>query len=176
MKSKFCLIRTDAPLDEKAFVYVIWVGSTDNDFIKLGLVEAFCKDCGWYFKKWSATVDSALEKRTKYARLDGNKTATPYQFISLSISECYQAIVDDSFSSIEKRHVMTPQEKFMRFRNDPLFLLSYHHKKCITMCPPSTSKTFCRRKGHAFYDLPMSLGFIVLLFILDAIVSRIIGW
>lgn len=173
MKSKFCLIRTDQPLDVGSFVYVIWVGCSDSESVKLTLVQEFCKDCGWYFKKWSPDVDSALELRSKITRVDGTKCVRPYRMISLSISECYQTIIDDSWSEIEKRATMTKQETYMRFRRDPRFLLTYHRKHCTTSCPPSDVNTFCHRQGEGFYNVIGGLSLAIIIFVLDALVSFI---
>ena len=173
MKTKYCLVRTDQPLDVGSFVYVIWVGCSDSEFVKLTLVQEFCKDCGWYFKKWSADVDSALELRTKITRIDGAKYVRPYRMISLSISECYQTIIDDAWVNIESRATMSKQETFLRFHRDPRFLLSYHRKHCNTKCPPSDVNTFCHSKGEGFYNVIGGLSLAILVFVLDALVSFI---
>lgn len=173
MRSKYCLIRTDQPLDVGSFVYVVWAGSTDSESVKLALVQEFCKDCGWYFKKWSADVDSALELRTKMRRVDGAAYVRPYRMISLSISECYQTIIDDSWLNIESRSTMSKQETFLRFHRDPRYLLSYHRKHCNTSCPPSDVNTFCHRQGEGFYNVIGGLSLAILIFVLDALVSFI---
>lgn len=173
MKSKYCLIRTDQPLDVGSFVYVVWAGSSDDESVKLTLVREFCKDCGWYFRKWSDDVDSALELRTKIKRIDGATYVRPYRMISLSISECYQTIINDAWVNIESRATMSKQETFLRFHRDPRFLLSYHRKHCNTKCPPSDVNTFCHRQGEGFYNVIGGLSLAILIFVLDALVSFI---
>ena len=173
MKSKYCLVRTDAPLDVGSFVYVVWVGTTDTDFEKLCLVQEFCKDVGWYFKRWSATVDSALEKRAKLSRIDGTRAVTPYTMIQLNIRQCYEAILDDSFAAIEASHVMTPQETRWRFRNTIPFKLRQNGQSCITTCIPSRRKYLSHRGGKAFYNVGLNLSLAILLIILDAIISNL---
>ena len=173
MKSKYCLVRTDAPLDVGSFVYVVWVGTTDTDFEKLCLVQEFCKDVGWYFKRWSATVDSALEKRRKISRTDGTRAVTPYTMIQLNIRQCYEAILDDSFAAIETNHVMTPQETRWRFRNTIPFILRQNGQSCNTTCPPSRRKYLSHRGGKAFYNVGLNLSLAILLIILDAIISNL---
>lgn len=174
MKRKYCLIRINGALIPGSFVYVVWVGSSLRESTKLALVEEFCKDCGWYFKQWSPTVDSALEKRAAMVRADGNKTAPPYQFHSLNIDQCYNAIIDDAWATIEAHHVMTPQEKFMRFRNDPSFLQLFHRQKCHTACPPSERKYLSHRKRESVSQLVCAIGLGFVLLLLDAFVSNFI--
>ena len=176
MKCKYCLIRNEGELMPSSFVYVIWVGSSLRESECLALVECYCNDIGWYFKKWSLDVDSELMKRTKTIRLDGTKLVTPYQMISLTINQCFDAILDDAWESIEASRVMSPQEKFLRFRHDPKFLMAYNQSKRNTPRQPSRSKYLSRRRSRAFYDLVPSLLFAIALFILDAIVSNIFGW
>ena len=175
MKEKYCLVRTDAPLGVNSFVYQVWVGSTDPELQKLLLVQEYCKDVGWYFKKWSWKVDSALEKRSKLTRVDGTRCVTPYRMISINIKDCYQHIIDDSFSALESRSVMTPQEKEWRFRYNPAFLLRKHAQKRNTPCPPQRRKYLSHGQGKGFYDVGLTLTLAILLLILDAIVTKIFG-
>ena len=171
MKRKYCLVRHGGDLDCNSFVYVVWVGSSLRESMCLALVEEFCKDIGWYFKRWSPAVDSALKIRTKLIRLDGTLSCSPYQMIDLSIKECYQTIIDDSWASLESRHTMTPQETRMRFGHTPRYLLNFHRKSCITSCPPSGRKYLSHGKSKAFYELTPYVAGIVLLIVLDELIS-----
>lgn len=171
MKRKYCLIRCDGDLNPSSFVFVVWVGSSLRESAYLALVEEYCKDCGWYFKKWSPTVDSALEKRAKFSRLDGTRTAPAFQMMSINLETLYQTIIDDSWVALEKSHVMTPQEKFMRFRRDPHFLRAMNHVKSITSCPPSESKYLSHHKRESVRDLVYGVAAIILLIIVDGFVS-----
>lgn len=171
MKCKYCLIRCEGELDVSSVVYVVWVGSSLRESCLLPLVEEFCKDCGWYFKRWSTTVDSALELRTKMSRVDGNRTATPYRMQSVSLETIYQTIIDDSWASLERSFVMTPQEKFMRFRNDPHFIMAMNSSKRITPCSPSKSKYLSLRKRCERHPLATAVAGIVLIILADTIVS-----
>ena len=171
MKRKYCLIRNDGDLNPSSFVYVVWVGSSLRESTLKTLVEEFCKDCGWYFKQWSPTVDSVLEKRAKLTRADGTRCVPPFSMMSLTIQECFDTIVDDSWATLEAKHTMTPQEKFMRFRRDPLFLMAMNAKKRITSCSPSKRKYLSPRKSRAFYELTPAVVAIILLIVLDQLVS-----
>lgn len=175
MRKKYCLVRTDAPLGVNSFVYQVWVGSTDPELQKLLLVQEYCKDVGWYFKKWSRNVDSALEKRTKLTRVDGARCVTPYRMISITIQECYQHILDDSFSALETNSVMTPQEKAWRFRFNPAFLQRKNAQNRNTTCPPQRRKYLSHSQGKGFYNVGLNLTLAILLLILDAIVTKIFG-
>lgn len=175
MKRKYCLIRNDGDLNPSSFVYVVWVGSSLRESVYLSLVEEFCKDCGWYFKRWSPIVDSALEKRSQLARTDGTRGVTVYQMHQLSIFECYQTILDDSWVKLEQSHVMTPQETFMRFRHDPNFLRRINHKNCITSCPPSERKYLSRRKRGFAVEFVLPMLAIIALIVLDTLVTHVIN-
>lgn len=175
MKRKYCLVRTDGDLSVGSFVYVVWAGSSLHESGLLALVEEYCKDCGWYFKRWSPNVDSALEKRSKLRRLDGTLAVKPYQMIRLSIQECYDAIIDDSFSSIEANQVMKPQEIFMRFRKTPEYLMAMNVKQRNTTRPPLRSKYLSHRKLNGFYSLAPAMAALVMLFLLDAFISHVLN-
>lgn len=175
MKRKYCLVRTNGELSVNSFVYVVWAGSSLRESVTLTLVEEFCKDCGWYFKRWSDEVDTALMLRSKLARVDGSRGVTPYQMISMSIQQCYDTIIDDSWIKLEASHVMTPQETFWRFRNVPEFLKTFNAGRCNTSCPPYRRKYLSHRHSGAFYGLCRPIAIIVLLIVLDAFVSDIIS-
>lgn len=174
MKRKYCLVRYGGDLGIGSFVYVVWVGSSLRESVLLSLVEEFCKDCGWYFKQWCAAVDSALQQRTKLTRVDGTRSATPYQMIQLNIQQCYDTIIDDSWSTLEANRVMTPQEKFMRFRRDPNFLMAMNNKKRNTTCPPFRRKYLSHRKQSEAIQAVCGIVSIILLIVADAIVSSLI--
>lgn len=171
MKRKYCLIRCDGDLNPSSFVYVVWVGSSLRESAILALVEEYTKDCGWYFKRWSHDVDSALEKRSKYSRVDGNRSAPAFTMMSVSLEKIYQTIIDDSWKALERQRVMTPQEKFMRFRFDPSYLKAMNTKQRNTTCSPSKSKYLSRRNRESIRDFVRGMVAILLIIIVDALVS-----
>lgn len=174
MKRKYCLVRNQGELGVNSFVYVVWVGSSLRESVYLSLVEEFCKDCGWYFKRWSPQVDSALELRCKMKRVDGNRFAKPYRFIAISIRQCYETIIDDSWVALDQSYKMSPFEKMLRFANHPEYLMAMNTKKRTTTCPPSRRKYLSHGKSRAFYELTPYMVAIVLLLLLDAFVSNYI--
>lgn len=173
MKRKYCLIRGDGDLQPNDFVYIIWVGSSLREFMKYTLVENFCEDIGWYFELWSPAVDSELKRRAMRFTPDGNLTATPYRMISLSASECYQTIIDDSWAEVERNAYMTPQEKRMHFGHTPAYLRDFHKSKCNTMRQPSPRNNLSHRFGSGFYNVVGGLAFALILLMLDACISYI---
>lgn len=175
MKRKYCLVRLHGELGVNDTVFVVWVGSSLRESAKLALVEEYCKDVGWYFKRWSSQVDSALEQRSKLLRVDRTRNVTPYRMIQLNIDECYQTIIDDSWAKIEATTPMTKQEIHMRFRLDPRYLMAYNSKQRNTTCPPYPRKYLSHRNQNAFYGLALPCALIVLLIVLDAIVSNFIS-
>ena len=170
MKHKYCLIRLYGEREISPFVYVVWVGSSLRESTSLALVEEYCKDCGWYFKRWSANVDSALEFRFKMARVDGTKTAKQYQTIQLSIQQCYQTIIDDSFAMLEANYTMTQFELWQRFRNTIQYHTTMNARLRNTSCPPSRRKYLSPRRSRAFYELAPAVAAIVLLIVLDQLI------
>lgn len=175
MKRKYCLIRNAGELKPDSIVYQIWVGSSLRDSTFLALVQEFCKDVGWYFELWSLEVDSQLSQRTKCRSLCGDRITTPYAMISLSIQQCYDAVVDDSFDYLEAHRVMTPQETRQRFSQAPAMLRLLNRKTCDTPCPPHRCKYLSRRRQYGFYDVAPTIALAILIFVLDAIVTKIFG-
>lgn len=173
MKRKYCLIRGDGQLKPGDFVYIIWVGSSLREFMKYTLVENFCEDTGWYFELWSPAVDSELKRRASRFTSDGNQAAKPYRLISLSVTECYQTIIDDSWAEVERNAYMTPQETRLRFGHTTAYLLNLHKSNCITMRQPSRRKYLSQRHGTGFYNVVGGIALALILIMLDACISYI---
>lgn len=174
MRTKFCLVRECGSLGVDSFVYVVWVGSSVRDSVKLGLVQEFCKDVGWYFKKWSPLVDSSLENRTRLIRSCGDPTVKPFRFLSISIAECYQTILDDSWAELHAKAEMSPQEIRHRFHHTIAYNLRQNLRNCNTSCPPSVRKYLSRRHQPGFYNVVGGVTLAILIFILDAIITPIL--
>lgn len=172
MKHKYCLVRTEGNLSPHDFVYVVWVGSSLRESTLLALVEEFCKDVGWYFKRWSATVDSALENRSKMFKSVTAVAARPYQTIAIDIEQCYQTIIDDAWFNLEANHTESQFGLWLRFRNTIAYHSAMNRRKCITKCPPSRRKNLSHKHSRGFYEMAAPMAFIVLLVVLDALVSR----
>lgn len=171
MKHKYCLIRNDGDMGSRPFVYVVWVGSSLRESASLALVEEFCRDCGWYFKRWSPVVDSALDLRFRKMRVDGNVTAKPYQMITLNIQQCYQTIIDDSFAALEANYSMSQFELWQRFRNTIQYYTTMNRRIRNTSCPPSGSKYLSHKKWSDCKQAAVMATCIVILIMLDALVS-----
>lgn len=107
MKSKYCFIQTKGRIGPETFIYVVWAGSSLRESAKLSLVEEYCKDLGFYFKKWGCTVDSALDEARKTIGEGANGGRFKFKMISVTIHELYNLIIDDSFGAIEKNYCET---------------------------------------------------------------------
>ena len=174
MKRKYCLIRNNGDSSPSRFIFVVWVGSSLRETTMLALVEEFCKDCGWYFKRWSSTVDSAIMNRSRLIRTDGNKTAPVFSMIQLGIEQCYQTIIDDSWIALEKSFVMSPQETMLRHRFNPLYLLRHHRRNCHTTCSPSKRKYLSQGQRDVISGFAVPMVAIVLLIVLDVLVTNLL--
>lgn len=173
MKRKFCLVRTRGCLRPDDCVFVVWVGSSLRESAFLSLVEEYCNDVGWYFKLWSAEVDSQLEEWSKqWRRIDG-QAVQPYTMMAITINVCYQTIIDDSWCELINHRVMSPQETFLRFRSDPEYLRRLHARKRNTTCQPYRRKYLSQQNQQAFYNVGACLTLALFLLILDAIVTHI---
>lgn len=171
MKRKFCLVREPGTLNCGSTVYVVWVGSSLRESTYFSLVQEFCKDLGWYFKQWSDEVDSALELRARYSRVDGTQGVSPLRFISISIWVCYQTIIDDSWAKLDAQSMMSHHERVFRFRRDPDNLFQLHHISRDTLRQPIKRKHLSHTyKAGLHHVSALCLG-AAMLFILDAIVS-----
>ena len=174
MKRKYCLIRNDGDLNPSSFVYVVWAGSSLRESCYLALVEEFCKDSGWYFKRWCPEVDSALRLRCKYGARDAGQMLSPYNMMTLSIHQCYQTILDDSWTALEQSYVMTPQETRMRFYRSIPYLQRLNGVHVLRNAHPRRRKHLSHAHSGLLQDFVAPVVLILLLLVLDAFVSSFV--
>lgn len=173
MKSKYCFLRDVGHLVPGSFVYVVWVGSSLREFAKRKLVEEFCRDNGIYFEKWDDQVNSFLDEKAQRFRDNGNVFCSCFAFVSVTISELYSMIIDDSFDAFEAKQVATPFEVWMRCHDVPEYVARMNHTKVIQHASPSRSKNLSlKQKGELVQAVACMVG-VLILFMLDVIVSHL---
>lgn len=157
-------------------IYQVWVGSSLREQTKLTLVEEYCKDCGLYFKQWSPLVDSALNQAKSQFRKSGNVISNPFRSVSVSISELYRMIIDDSFVTFESKIVMSRFEKWMRFNNTLDYYSTHHNLKCNTSCHPSRRLYLSLDKVSESSKAALCVLGVILLCAADILVSYIFNF
>lgn len=173
MKSKYCFLRSSGLSSPDDFVYVVWVGSSLRELAIKSLVEEYARDCGLYFKRWSPQVDSDIDKAGSKYRSDANGLGFAFRFISISIQELSNLIVDDSFDAMEKAYTMSQSEKWCRFRNSIEYVSALNHSFVILNASPSPRKYLSLAKKSQRVRVVACFIGIVILFALDALVSHI---
>lgn len=172
MKSKYCFLRSSGLKSPEDFVYVVWVGSSLRELAIKTLVEEYAKDCGLYFKRWSAEVDSHIDKAKSRYHTDANGLGFAFRTISISIKELSNLIVDDSFEALEKAYTMSESEKWCRFRNSIDYVSAINRSNVLQNASPSLRKYLSlAKKSQRGKVLACFVG-MVFIFLLDALVSH----
>lgn len=176
MKHKYCFLRNHGKFRPDDFIYTVWVGSSVREQTLFTLVDEYCKDCGLYFKLWSSQVDSTLRKAKAQFRMDDNVIAHPFRTASVTISELYEMIIDDSFVKFEESQQPNQFQLWLMFRNNPRYLQSHRKSNVIHHACPEESQYLSRGKMS---DRQKAVACTVALFgliVLDVIVSQIMNW
>lgn len=176
MKSKYCFLRSSGNLKPNDVIYQVWVGSFLREFTKLTLVQEYCKDCGFYFEKWSPEVDSRLDAMKSKYQTDENPLSSPFLSASISIDKLYALILDDSFESFEKNLMLTPTEKWCRFNQTILYHQSLKSSLVTRNAYPHVRKNLSHRNRREVSNAICSLIGIAVLIVIDIIVSNIMNW
>lgn len=114
MKHYYYFVRDLAKATPDSFVYHVSVGSSDREFTKLCLVQEYCKDCGLYFHRVDDVSDTAIRNLEKRLFPGTKLFISPMKRASVSISDLYDMIVEDSFTLFEKSY--TEKRGFFRFK------------------------------------------------------------
>lgn len=136
MKSGYYFVRHSGGLFVGITIYRVWVGSSLKDGAKRKLVELYCKENDLPFVKWTQEVDSLITQFKDKFEVDGCALASPYRTASISISQLYRLIIDDSFNKFEAENYSTPFEIYLNHRNDPDFVARENRKNRDTSCQP----------------------------------------
>lgn len=174
MKSKYCFIQTKGRLGPETFIYVVWAGSSLRESAKLALVEEYCKDQGFYFKRWGAVVDSALDKVRESVGTGANGGRFAFKMIPVSIHELYNLIIDDSFGAIEKNYCESQAGVRFMFGNTIRYHEAMNHQNVIQRANPLRRKNLSSEKmtdGKRF--VACMVGILAIL-TLDAVVYPIL--
>lgn len=111
MKTKYCFIRNPHHFTREDVVYTVYVGTSEREQVLLTLIGEYVKDTGIYFKKWSNTVDITLLELRSHLFRDSIQTRFYLRTASVSVSDLYRLIIDDSWYSFEKT-LTTPRAQF----------------------------------------------------------------
>lgn len=176
MKSKYCFLRSRGSLSPGDVVYQVWVGSYLREFTKFKLVQEYCKDCGLYFERWSAEVDSRLDREKSRFCSDGRHFTSPFLSASITIDKLYAMIIDDSFESFEKSLNLTPFEKWCRYRQTIQYCQSINKTNVTHHANPHVRKNLSISNGNEVYKAVCGFVGILILIALDIIVSNIMNW
>lgn len=146
MKSKYVFIRNWPDIQAGDFIYSVWVGSSRREQAKYLLVREFCRDCSLYFKLNAIEVVSEIEKAKARFRRDGNVNANPFRSASVTISELYRMIVDNSFDAFEANQTENRSSLWWNFHRDLQFIQSQNINDVVHHASPSGSKNLSIRK------------------------------
>lgn len=176
MKSSYCFLRDQGNMVPGSFIYVVWVGSSLREFAKFRLVEEFCKDNGLYFEKWSPEVDSYLgELKSRYQK-NGNVFASCFFRESVTISDLYRMLIDDSFDAFEAKHVAKPFEVWMECHDEPEYIQRMNNLNVSRHANPSRSKNLSfKQKVDKVQAVACMVGVLILILV-DALISHIFNF
>lgn len=176
MKCKYCFLRFGDQMRVGDFVYVVMVGSSIREFAKFKLIEEYAKDCGLYFRKWDDQVDSHIQRLSAKYKVNGNVIAFPYRSVTVSVSWLYRTILDDSFEAFERNLPLSHNEVVTNLFHHPSFIGYQHHQPCNTSCLSLNVKNLSFEKKVERVKVNLCAAGIVLLVLVDAIISNLMGW
>ncbi len=143
----FYFVREMHAPTRETIVYHVRVGSSDREQVKFALVNEYCRDCGFYFKRVSDVSDSAVRQLEKRLFAGSAFFISPLRRASVTISELYTLIIDDAFIQFEASYTERKGSFNFRCLIDPLFYARTHQKKSLQVLPPPSRKYL--KSGHA---------------------------
>ena len=166
MKRYYYFVRNLNGFGSDDVVYKVAVGSSMREHAKVVLVSEFARDCGMYFQPVSDKSDRAISSLAN-SLFKGTSFALMYlRRANISISDLYQMIVDDSFTTFEKNLAEPTAKLRLLSLLSPSFFFINQPSKRITTCQPSRSKYLSHEKGSENTHVLISVCLILGLFML----------
>lgn len=166
MKRYYYFVRNLNGFGSDDVVYKVAVGSSMREHAKMVLVSEFARDCGMYFQPVSDKSDRAISSLAN-SLFKGTSFALMYlRRANISISDLYQMIVDDSFTTFEKNLTEPTAKIRLLSLLSPSFFFINQPIKCITSCQPSRSKYLSPAEGSENTRVLIGVCLILVLFML----------
>lgn len=176
MKRYYYFVRNLNGFGSNDVVYKVAVGSSMREHAKMVLVSEFARDCGMYFQPVSDVSDRAINSLAN-SLFKGTSFALMYlRRANISISDLYQMIVDDSFTTFEKNLAEPTAKLRLLSLLSPSFFFINQPNKCITSCQPSRSKYLSHAKGSENTHVLISVCLILVLFMLAGYLEGLERW
>lgn len=176
MKRYYYFVRNLNGFGSNDVVYKVAIGSSMREHAKKVLVSEFAKDCGMYFQPVSDKSDRAISSLAN-SLFKGTSFALMYlRRANISISDLYQMIVDDSFTTFEKNLAEPTAKLRLLSLLSPSFFFINQPIKCITSCQPSRSKYLSHAKGSENTHVLISVCLILVLFMLAGYLEGLERW
>ena len=176
MKRYYYFVRNLNGFGSNDVVYKVAVGTSMREHAKMILISEFARDCGMYFQPVSDKSDRAINSLAN-SLFKGTSFALMYlRRANISISDLYQMIVDDSFTTFEKKLAKPTAKLRLLSLLSPSFFFINQPIKCITSCQPSRSKYLSHAKGSENTHVLISVCLILVLFILAGYLEGLERW
>ena len=168
MKHYYYFIRKAGKFDPDDVVYKVAAGSSTREQTKLALIREYCKDCGLYFAQVSAQSDSSIEKLAESLFNKGIVSKLFLRIRTISVTECYRRIIDNSFQSFEDSSSECPSFFHQLSTVSFNFLPSKSSPKAEKDCPGVTRKHLSRKMEMSVQGAVFNFGVILAVFIFCA--------
>lgn len=149
-------------------VFLVRVGDSQREQIKLALLREYCKDCGFYLRIRGEESDKAIDMLRGSVYKGWNYLFSPLKVAPLSISQLYRLILDDSIGAYEKSLVQTRFSYNFRRKIDPNFLFSQYSKKNVIRPATGTRKNLKSGQGIDAFGAVFGFALILAVFLLAA--------
>lgn len=168
MTHYYYFVRKLNSFDVDDVVFLVRVGESQREQMKLALLREYCKDCGFYFRIRNEESDKAISMLRDSVYKGWNYLFSPLKVSNLSVSELYRLILDDSIEAYEKSLIQTRFSYKFRTKIDPNFLFSQKSKKIVKGTAIGKRKYLKSGQGVDAYGAVFGFALILAVFLLAA--------
>lgn len=149
-------------------VFLVRVGESQREQIKLALLREYCKDCGFYLRIRGEESDKAIQMLRGSVYKSWHYLFSPLKVANLSISQLYRLIIDGNIEAYEKSLNQTRFSYNFRRKIDPNFLFSQFSKKNVIRPATGTRKNLKPGERIDAYGAVFGFALILAIFLFAA--------
>ena len=176
MKKNYLFARNLGKFSREDVLYIVSVGSSQREQVKLSLVQEYCKDCGIYFQPVSDRTDKVIANLAS-SLFSGCLWPSLMVFkATVSINQLYKMIVDDSFIAFEM--TLHHQRHFFHLMRhiDPHFQHHFPVSQSNTLLPPKRRKNLKSTERESIGQAIIGFCLILLTFVVAGYICGTESW
>lgn len=176
MKAQFCFVRNTGKWSPDVVIFHVFVGAARREQVRRQLLDCYAADCGYFFRQWDEDTDFWLIQKAKEVFPKSNFPLIRFKSVSIGIMEFYRMVVEGKIEDYERNSKFPKGHFRIITKFDTEILPPPTVDNVIHLPSRPKRKNLKSILGDEEVKAAISFALILILIMLDAIVSNLIGY